>query len=449
MKRAVWFIMIFLAAAAVTWGVTRSGRPNVDLEIERAAALSAPQERIAALVDIAQNADGLATEQLKAISDGISNAAYDEGETGRLVVVCDSLLALPLPKELAYRLTAELHGGLVIQGYYAEDDQLPYWERASEIARGLLAGDDVPPDVRLQVAGFHGYALGFAPVEEILASRDHWTPYELAAKGFNCIEGPVSTGDAAIVSTSLGWALGRIAESYGAERAIAITDSLLAEKPCPSLRAVILEQRYWVAVDSEPELAVAAAKEFLEVGRHPELWPLLRSVSLDLSSRELAPETALDLADAAMGLVESRRDSGSVFFAVGAAELALSHPDKAATALEMAAARGDEEPELDSPQVASLLSAYEASSQSEKAIDLLARLIAHSVLPNEAAREKLAALLEAQGRSRDEISAIVESQRYAGVSQAHDFTLVDRDGNDVSLTGLRGNVVLLCFWSYG
>ncbi len=449
MKRAVWFVVIILAAAAVTWAVTRSGRPNVDLEIERAAALGAPQDRIAALVDIAQNADDLGTEQFKAIDEGISNAAYEGGEASRLVAVCDSLLALPLPKELAYRLTAELHGGLVIQGYYTEDDQLPYWERASEIARGLLAGDDVPPDVRLQVAGFHGYALGFAPVEEVLASRDHWTPYELAAKGINCIEEPISTGDAAIVSTSLGWALGRIAESYGAERAIAVTDSMLAEDPCPSLRAVILEQRYWVAVDSEPELAVAAAKKLSEVGRYPGLWPLLRSVSLDLSNRGLAPQTALDLADTAMELVESRRDSGRVFFAIGAAELALSHPDKAATALEMAVARGDEEPELDGPQVASLLSAYEASSQPEKAVDLLARLIAHSVLPNDEAREKLAALLEAQGRSRDEIPAIVESQRYAGVSEAHDFTLVDRDGNDVSLAGLRGNVVLLCFWSYG
>ncbi len=449
MNRAVWIILIVVVAAVAVWGITRNGSADTMEEIQAASELGTAQERIDALVDIAMSDRRFDSDEYKAISSGISDAAYEAGEGARLVAVCDSLLALPLPTELTYRLEAELHGGLVIQGYYAEDGREAYWRRASEVAKSLLEHDDVPPDVMLQVAGFHLYALGFAPPDEVLATRDQWTAYDLASRAFPCLDSPVSMGDATILSGALGGALDRISTAYGADRAIVVSDSLLATGPCPSMRAVMLEQRYWVSADSDTETAVTAARGLLDVGHRPGMWSLLRAVSLDMSERDLAPATALDLAESALDLVDSRRDSGLVYFALGVAERDLHHYDLAATALEKAIEMGEEAPEIADPRVAALLEVYEESSQPDKAIDLLSRLMARSILPNEEARDKLAELLEAEGRSSAEIPALVEAQRYVGVPTAPDFTLVDRDGNDVTLSDLRGNVVLMCFWSYG
>ncbi|MFH1502272.1 MAG: hypothetical protein ABIG03_04425 [Candidatus Eisenbacteria bacterium] len=449
MKRAIWFVVVFVAAAAITYGVTASRRARLDSDIEAAGEMADPSERVAALVDIARTRGGLKSEQLRTIAEGISEAAYETGEGDGLVAVCDSLLSVELPMELKHRLTAELHGGLVIRGYYEEEDKHSYWERASDVARGLLEGVDVPPGVLLQVASFHGYALDFVTPEEIISSRDHWTPYELAAKGFGCLEGPVTTSDTAIMSGALGWTLGRTSDAFGAERAIAVTDSLLAADPCPSMRVIILENRYDVAADLDTELALAAVREILEIGRRPGMWPLLRAVSLDMVERGLDPEAALGLANAAMELVEDRADSGRVLFAVGLAQRALSNLDEAALALESALAHDDEVPELDDPRVTALLGVYDESSNADGAVDLLSRLLARSVLPSEEIREQLGEILDAEGRSRDEIPGLVEARRYAGVRQAPEFTLVDRSGNDVALSGLRGNVVMLCFWSYG
>jgi tetratricopeptide (TPR) repeat protein len=454
MKRAVWLIIIFVAAAAITYGVTTSRRARleagIEANIEAAGEMSEASEQIAAYIAIAQNNDSLKTEQIQSISDGIAQVAYDTGEGKGLVAACDSLLALELPAELGHRLTAELHSGLVIQGYYEEEGgRLPYWKRASEVARGLLEDDGVPPDVLLGVASFHGYSLDFVQPEEVLAVRDHWLPYDLASKGFNCLDGPVTTSDTAIMSGALGGALGRTSEAYGVERSISVTDSLLALDPCPSMRTIVLENRYVIAVDHDPDIAILAAREISDIGRRPGMWPLLRAVSLDMAERKLDPHLAVELSEAAMGLVEDRADSGRVFFALGQAQRAAGNLDEAAAALDIALAADDEVPELDDPRVEALLEVYEEAGDSDGAIDLLSRLMARSVTPNEGIEVGLGELLDAAGRSRDEIPALMEARRYAGVRQAPDFTLVDRAGADVSLTSLRGNVVLLCFWSYG
>jgi cytochrome oxidase Cu insertion factor (SCO1/SenC/PrrC family) len=76
-------------------------------------------------------------------------------------------------------------------------------------------------------------------------------------------------------------------------------------------------------------------------------------------------------------------------------------------------------------------------------------LLARSVDPDGSLEETLAMHLDSLGRSRDEIPALIEAERYTGVRYASDFTLVDRDGAEFTLSEHRGSVVLLCFWGYG
>lgn len=448
MKRSVWSIVILIVAAVAVWGVTASRRARLESDIESVQEIEDAGERIAAIVELARARGGLKSEHMKLASDGISEAAYEMGEADGLVAVCDSLLALELPKELKHRLTGELHNGIVIQGHYEEEDKRPYWRRASDVARTLLEGDDVPPDVLLAISRFHQYALDFVTPEEIMALRDHWLPYELATRGFLCLESPVSDSDTAVLSGALGRTLARVSEASGVARAVAVTDSLLAQDPCPSMRAVILANRYDVAADEDPELALAAASELAEVGRRPGFMSLMHAVSSDLIDRKLDPTLALELAHGALELAESRSDSSHVYVAIGLSHRAIGNLDEAANALELAVAADDETPEIDDARVDALLSIYSESSRNDRAIELVCRLLGRSAVPSEEARAKLADLLDAEGRSEEEIPGLIETQRYTGVHEAPDFTLIDRAGNEVSLLGLRGNVVMLCFWSY-
>ena len=47
------------------------------------------------------------------------------------------------------------------------------------------------------------------------------------------------------------------------------------------------------------------------------------------------------------------------------------------------------------------------------------------------------------------MDSLVAGLRYEGVQMAPDFTLNDRSGNNISLEDLKGDILVLNFWSYG
>jgi len=449
MKPAVRSPLAALAAAAAIVALASCSGDHIQSRIETAAAMADPVERIAAVLEIALEDPGLASEHYELATSTIANAAHEMGEADAVVAVCDSLLVMDLPTELRLRLMGELHMGLVIQGYYAEQGKEGFLARSDRVARDLLEAKGSPAEVLMQVAGFHMYALDFTDPVEIVATRQHWLPYELAARGFACKDGPVERSDTAVLSGSLGAVLSHVSEAFGAGRAIAVTDSLLAADPCPTARAVILANRYDVAAASDPSLALGAASDLVEIGRRPGLWPLLRAVSLDILDRELDPALALDLAETAIDFVESRSDSGSVLFAVGRSHHALGNHEEAALALRRSAFAEDGMPELTDPRVDALLTVYDEWGRNDLAIDVVSSILARSLEEDEPSLARLAALLESEGRSADEMPDLIRGHRYAGVRDAPDFTLVDLNGGEFALSEHRGQVVMVCFWGFG
>lgn len=450
MKRVIWSVVIVaVVVAGAIWGIGAARRAAREAELERIAAIEDPMERIGAIVQSIQASPSVTSDEIAAAAEGIADAAYEYGEQDALVAVADSLLGLELPPELLIRMRSELHSGIVIQGYYAEEaEQAEYWRRASDLATELLYADGVPADVYMTAAGFHGYAADFAPPEELAETGGHWLPYRLASKGFGGLDEPPSQSDVGLVRRALDQALTVVSTWRSVESAVAAADSILAADQRAPIQTVANASRYWVTADTHPEEAVESARALL-AATGPAFCDIQRSVAADLAERELDGALALSLAESALGLAEDSSDSSSAFFAVGVSHRKLGDLEEAAVAFRASIDRDDEADEYDAPQVRALLEVYEASGRDEDAVDLMGRVLARAVMPNEEAHERLALRLEAAGRSRGEIPALLESFRYAGVTEAPGFTLVDRAGNDVALSDLRGRIVLLCFWSYG
>ena len=338
---------------------------------------------------------------------------------------------------------------MVIQGYYAEEEEQPaYWRRASELALDLLDADGVPADVYMTAAGFHGYAADFAPPEELASVGGHWLPYQLAAKGFGRLDEPPSRSDVGIVRGALDRALTVTSTWRSVEAAVAAADSIIAASPSVPIRSIANASRYSVSADTHAQIAIASARALLAAAGS-EFVDVQRLVAADLAERELDNALALALAESALDLSEDRSDSSSALLAVGVAHRKLGALDDAARALEASIDCADGAAEYDAPQTQALLEVYDAAGRTEDAIDLLARSLARAVMPNEEAHERLALALEASGRARDEAPGLLAAFRYTGVMEAPGFTLTDRAGNDVALADLRGRIVLLCFWSYG
>jgi tetratricopeptide (TPR) repeat protein len=378
-------------------------------------------------------------------------SAFDRGEWRGAVAVAESLLALDLPPEFLDIMRAELHDGLVVLGYgsESESEKADYWRRADAIARQLLASPTLPSDVLATAANFHAYSIGSAPPEELAQARGQWLPYELAVAAREREEGEPGQGTIYALDYTLGRALDGISERRGVDAAMAVTDSLLAQEPPPAIAAVIRANRYKIAVDEEPEVALEAARRFESGATAPGFWMLLNTLAFSLTARDLELPMALRFEQEALGFASSARDSGVVFNSLGRTYRALGRYGDSEDALRKAIASSGENAAFGDNTVQELLSVYEEAGDRDGEIDFLARLIARSALDNEEARAKLAELLNAEGRSTQEIPDLLKSYRYAGVKEAGDFTLLGADGAEVGLSDLRGRVALINFWSYG
>ena len=109
----------------------------------------------------------------------------------------------------------------------------------------------------------------------------------------------------------------------------------------------------------------------------------------------------------------------------------------------------DETLTYDNETVQHLMTAYESGNMQDKAIDFLALIVARSVDADDPARQQLTARLVERDGNADAMEELVAGLRYEGVEMAPAFALDDRDGNRVALEDLKGDILVVCFWSYG
>jgi tetratricopeptide (TPR) repeat protein len=451
-SRLAWIVVVVVVVVAIVAGSRwwpSYNRAKLEKEFTRISQIEDARARLTAAVELVRGRP-LDSGHLKIIADVLTNAAYELRGREGLVAVADSLAATDLPRELVVRLKADLHNGLIGLGYAAADDKkADYWRRAEKVARELLAADDVPADVYLSMAGYHTFGLDFAPADELAKTHGRYLPLELAAKGSALLKKLTSADDVFAIDRAVLAVLTPVAAERGPEAALAVADSLLKAATDRRVVAVIQANRFRLAAENDVAIAATAAKALGEAAIDPGFWELLNQVGYDMAERNIQPALALELVERSLANAPSKEDSTLVLDSVGWAHYKLGHFDEAVGILEKTIDFAAEVPSFDDVRIQHMLAAYDAAKKNDKAIELLGRFLARSVMPNDDAREKLAELLAAAGRSKDEIAGLVERLRYEGVREAPTFALSDRSGKTVALADLRGKVVLVNFWSYG
>lgn len=443
MKRVFGIAATLVVIAAVLWALPVLSERRLQGEFDALDSIGGVGERIDAAVAVAEAHPGMELERFDELATHIAEAAYASGDFATVVTVVDSLRATDLVPALDSALARELHDALMILRYYNDDEAST--DRAANIARALLERDDVSADSYAGMANIGATVLTYKPVE---GSAHYWLLRELALAGYEgkeeldaVVVGALTASHRELIKT--------VAVSRGLDGALAFADSLLSEDAGDPVAAAIHAARFSLAIEDDQDVALEAAQDLLATADAPGFSRTLNSISYELIQRDMALDVGLALGERALELASSRRDSINILDTVGWAHYKLGQYDPAARRLEEALALADEVLEYDDVTVQHLLTVYDEAGDDDRTVDFLATLIARSLDPNVEARERLAELLAVQGRKDSEISELVARRRYEGVEEAPEFTLLTDDGETVSLSDYRGNVVLLCFWSYG
>jgi hypothetical protein len=440
-KRIVWFLLAVVIVALGIWAWSRVGDARISKDLEGLYAIDDPQEAVASAAGFLRNHPDLDEHRRDEAVSIILNSTFEAGEFDGLISTVDSLLTTPLPPPVVSRLNAELHDALVIRsGIFGSEEDAA---RAGEIARRFLTVRDLPGGSYLMMASIRADMLGDAA-----PTADHWLTVELARRGSAEMVGESDAIPELTLDSAHRALLWHIAATSGLDAALALADSIAGADDDPTLAAVIDANRYRLAVDTDPELAQAAARDL--AARRGALggWRIPNEIGRDLVERELDLDLALELSEWSLSLARSRPESGMIYDGIGLAYQAMGNYEEAAASFEAAVERLDNAPAFEDAEVQHLLEAYETLGEDVSATGLLALIIARSVLPNEEARGMLAGLLTRSGQPLDTMPDLIASFRYADVEQAPDVTVIAPSGETVALADLRGEIVLLCFWSY-
>ncbi|MFH1502584.1 MAG: hypothetical protein ABIG03_06025 [Candidatus Eisenbacteria bacterium] len=445
MRLGIWLVVVVVVVAAGIWAWNARETAALDRELAGLWEIASPDTAFAAAVDFLNRHDNLDESRAGEVVLVLSNAAFEAGEIDGLVAVLDSLRASQLPRPVINRLSTELHDALVIRTIMSPTEgDVP---RANEIARELLLVDDVSAEAYRMMASIRAGVLRDSP-----DVSDHWLTVELVQKADVAIAEDPEDERTFSLDSAYGVLLGHVSSSRGLDAAFAMADSIVGDGEDATLAAVIDAARYRIAVDSEPELALAAARRFASSGDAVDYWYIPFAIGRDVRDRGLDLDLALSLAEWSLSLSSTRRESALTHEAVGWTHHVMGDRGRAREHLEASVARLRSAPRFEDSSVRRLLEVYEVyedAGADEEAVELLATIVARSVLPNEEACGRLSALLVRAGRPADDLDALVESYRYAGVGRAPDFTAAYSSGGTVSLEELRGRIVLLNLWSYG
>jgi hypothetical protein len=441
-KRLIWILVAVAVLAALMAGRSIYMEAALDAELASLEETKNPARTYDRAVAFLRKHPDLDRVRLDQALSTLMNAAFEAGDVDGLVAGLDSLGSEPMSPPVLHRLRAELHDALVMRTMMSptEGDL----ERADELARELLKVTDLRAGNYTMMASLRSAMLADAP-----SRSTHWLTVELAWRGLNLTESPDRAPETFTLSNAVETLLGHIAEAGGVSAALASADSMATALSDPTLRAVVNANRYKLAAEDSPALALEYARVLAEARGDMESWRVANSVAVDIRDRGLDYDLALDLSGWALDLARARSDSQTVLNTIGWTHHLAEDDESARDYLERSVAMLDGAPTLDDSAVTRLLAVYEEEALHEPGIELLATVIARSVEPNEEARGRLAALLAGSGRDRGSMTELIASHRYAGVRDAPDFSVETSEGEVLTLAALSGRVVLLGFMSSG
>lgn len=431
MKRALAIVVTLVVAVSI-WAVLSQRPDRLDAQLAAVEQLETPADRVdGAVLFIERNPEADPTLLARAVRLALESAGLEMGEQGA-IHTADLLLELDLPSEARYAALAGLTSSLIAVGGEENID------RARRIADEFAGGSDIPNDSFLTVAIRHYVSETLDPpaMERLIFAGYRERTPETAETWH------------ALIDATYRRRLTTVRDARGTEAALAAADSLMAEAPDGVVSGILHAMIYQLAVEEMPDRALAAARDLL-ASTELENSGTLNSVAYDMATRGLEPPLAVELADRALAFAATKYDSMNLLDTAGWARFAARDYEGAVERLEAAFALDDASPSLESVVVRHLLEAYEAGGMRDARIDLLTLVAARSVVDADTAREMLSPLLIDRDGTDARMNAIIDEHRYEGVVAAAPFTLPDRSGVAFSSEEHRGEILLVCFWSYG
>lgn len=432
MKRGIsWIVVIVVVVVAAVWGWPRLRAAQVEGAALAIESMEDPTQRAEEALAFLEAHPELPRELRAGVfAAGLRGAEEQGGDAA--VRFCDRVMELDMPTAERGMVAASLDGALLETG---EPDDAA---RADSLALAAAKAGDYAAESYLRMVWQHVRS----------SMSDPWTAVELATAGAAMKDTTTVDAWPGAIDNAYGALLNSLARDGGLDAVLAVTDSVLSRATGPMVPGAIYANIYRIMVEEDPEAAVGAAQSLLMLRGYTG-GSVMNDVAYDMAERSLAPDVAVRLAEASLALASSQYDSISVLDTAGWAHHRAGNDAVAVERLAKAFSMLDETPSYQNEIVRHLVIAYEAAGETDEAIDLLALLVSRSVDADDPARAELSKLLKRRDGSDKAFEGLVASKLTADVETAPDFALKDRAGETVALADLRGNVVLVCFWSYG
>jgi len=364
--------------------------------------------------------------------DAAAEEFSDDENKEPLIELYQGLYDQGLTPWLRYRVVARLDRGLM------EINTPESVARAEELAREMLEVNDAPMEPYHWMVYFH--------------QKSELTNPELTVRVALAAENATDREEYGMWPQVLNMAyaslVNSISEEEGLDAALSKAELLRGQTDNPLALAALNAAVFNAAIEEDEDAAVAAAAAITELEGLTSSDPM-NGIAYNMAERGIAPDVAVTLSLQALALAGSRYDSTMVLDTVGWAHYAAGDYAEAAGYLKSAVEMMDETLVYDNETVQHLLMAYDSGGMRDESIDLLATIVARSVVADDPARGQLASKLVERDGDAAAMETLVEGLRYEGVEVAPAFALSDREGSTVSLEGLKGDVLVVCFWSYG
>ena len=225
-----------------------------------------------------------------------------------------------------------------------------------------------------------------------------------------------------------------------APRAIERGRAMLDGEPEAEVRAYIYYTLFAFYRSDDVPQAIRLCREVLESGS--EIGWLYNSMAWTLSERDTLLDLAARLGTKAVENAEDDRDKASAYDTVG---WVLYKQGEYADAAENLLRAKDLQSEPDSETLFHLALAYDQLERDEEALEMGIDLLAKSMNPE--VRALVDKLYQQEQGSLTGLEELIKERRFAASWEAPDFTLADFSGENHSLSGFRGKVVAINFWS--
>lgn len=430
-NRWIWIVVIVALVAAGIWGWPRLRAAQIEKAALAIESVEDPAQRAEKALAFLEAHPEVSEELRASVFMAGFRGAQEQGGAAA-VQFCDKVMELDMSPAERGMVVVSLDRALL------DTSEPEGAARADDLAREAAKTGKYPAVSYLRMVWQH--------VRNPMS--DPWTAVELALAGAALNDTTTADAWPGALDSAYGAVLNSVAKNRGLDAVFAVTDSVLSRATDPIVPGAIYANLYRLMVEEDPGAAVGAAQSLLML-RDYKGGSVMNDVAYDMAERNLAPDVAVRLAEAALALATSQYDSVGVLDTAGWAHHRAGNDARAVEHLAKAFSMLDETPSYENEIVQHLVIAYEAAGKTDEAIDLLALLVSRSVNPNDPARVELSKLLKKRDGNDAALESLVEAKLAEGIETAPEFALKDRAGKAVALADLRGSIVLVCFWSYG